>query len=345
MDRGSQNNPIVRIRDMNKTRGGNLSTTDIPGVLSFIMKNDGGWNDFGEPSNRSPGFDVYRMQNACRKGMDNQIISKPGVFVKTGSFQRFFTSYDSARVFADSQATYGSMFRRGYIVERPGIVSQSFHIDNHNSNGQDGTTHVATSTTVYTGSRGRAVWKNSSYGTMQTMNPLLGFDIATPLRPKYYFSMTHFGHYADLKRQGLDSMFNISRKGKIPGQRNRRSIGRGRSVPPPVRVRFVTGSVDDTAGIKSYYSTNRPNSLFYVTSSFSAANSLFPSIERPVVVFTKGNVSLFSTSSFGFSEDGPMPAPTPVGTTIVGSLFVGSDELVSDYISFDYRDSILSFDP
>ena len=303
---------------MNKTRGGNADSTDILGVGSCVnMK-------WPKPSLKHfashPMEHVYNSHanterlRESRHGMGNFVRTNHNgeipPYVKTGSFTRFVQLVDQDRVYSDSQLSYGSLFNAGFVIERPGIPSSSFHIDNHNSNGRDGTTHIATSTEIYSGSRGRQVWARSSYGTLQTMNPLLGLERPIPQRPKYYFNMNHFGYYSDMLSQGRDSRCYYSRKGRYRG---RLMVARGRTLRSPVRVQFVTGSVDDSSDIKSYYLTKRPNSMFFITQSNSTISTLFPFISTDDVIYTRGNVSRTSTSSFGFAEDGPLPGPSPAG--------------------------------
>jgi hypothetical protein len=70
--------------------------------------------------------------------------------------------------------------------------------------------------------------------------------------PKYYFDSRTFGNFTDMLSQGLDS--------KFAERVNRREIRtRGAALQPPVRVTFVSGTNDNTTGVKTY--TRKPPTL------------------------------------------------------------------------------------
>jgi uncharacterized protein YdgA (DUF945 family) len=64
-------------------------------------------------------------------------------------------------------------------------------------------------------------------------------------------------------------------------------------------VKLVSGAVTEGAKIKNYYLESHPASLFHITESIASDTE-----GQMLFIYTKGNVSLQSTSSFGWSESG-----------------------------------------
>jgi len=79
---------------------------------------------------------------------------------------------------------------------------------------------------------------NSTFGLMQAA--------AGGLSPGYYFSSKKYGNFIDFIDQGKDSKFSQNRR------RRRRRPGRGSALQAPVRIRFVSGTNDDSIGVKNY---------------------------------------------------------------------------------------------
>ena len=84
-------------------------------------------------------------------------------------------------------------------------------------------------------------YSNSSFGTMQTDG--------SPIRPKYYLSSRKFGQAVDFVEQGRDSKTRqdlaVKRSGLIDSRK-------GGALKEPVSVTFVSGSDENSTGIRSF---------------------------------------------------------------------------------------------
>jgi hypothetical protein len=218
----------------------------------------------------------------------------------TGSFQRHVTLTDGTRVYYDSQFSNGHFYGAGYVAERPNFRYDQFKLPHDPSETLDTDNTVDDggeydAAVPYTGSRGHKMWQDSSYGTMQTTSA--GSSSPNTWRPKYNFSMNHFGHYADMIKQARDSKtVSIFTGGGIAGWLSRRRPQAKQTIESPVQVRFVSGGLVDDARLKCYYMDSRPPNMFYTTASSETG--------LDQVIYTKGNMSQESTASFGWSESG-----------------------------------------
>lgn len=69
------------------------------------------------------------------------------------------------------------------------------------------------------------------------------FQSDSPITPRYYFDVNHYGHLFNFVSQGKDSRFAISSQSRLSPPTALRS---------PVQTTFVSSSVEDTTGVRKY---------------------------------------------------------------------------------------------
>jgi len=92
-------------------------------------------------------------------------------------------------------------------------------------------------------------YANSNFGTMQTSG--------SPIRPKYYLDTRKHGQIIHFLEQARDSKTIQNLKGET-GLDN---TTKGGAIQPTTIIRFVSGTVSDTTGVKSYKLSSPINSV------------------------------------------------------------------------------------
>lgn len=225
--------------------------------------------------NRPTGSAYIRSRMPLDGGADVNTATSPSYFNKR-AFKRHYTIMDRNRTYSDSRKRNGHYFRIGLTKGRDGFGPDTF--TTHSYAPGVATQTVAMALAGVSADPGgiqrnleghissSEIYASSSYGTYQTQG--------RAARPRYVFSGTHFGHYADLVRQARDSRYVIT-----PRQRRRNErlgLPFDNITASPVRIRFVSGSETRNFRIRSYYLTTNPTFI--------------------------GNKSKFSTASFGFID-------------------------------------------
>ena len=92
-------------------------------------------------------------------------------------------------------------------------------------------------------------YANSNFGTMQTSG--------SPIRPKYYLDTRKHGQFIHFLEQARDSKTIQNLKGET-GLDN---TTKGGAIQPATIISFVSGTVSDTTGVKSYKLSSPINSV------------------------------------------------------------------------------------
>lgn len=205
----------------------------------------------------------------------------------SSSFNRFVLLQDPNRIFLDSRRRDGHFFRVGLTKGRDGLgyALHTTHSYTPGDEGDENAFNPAKDTgRIRSPISSSEIYASSSYGTFQTGG--------TPLKSKYVFSMRHFGHYADMFKQGLDGRFSV------PPFQSSALIAAGIetldiSAQSAVSIKFVSGSSSNNFQIKNYYLTENPEFI--------------------------GNRSRTSTSSFGFIDSIPFAGDPTIESSTGGT--------------------------
>ena len=82
------------------------------------------------------------------------------------------------------------------------------------------------------------------------------FQSDSPITPRYYFDVNHYGHLFNFVSQGKDSRFAISSQTRLSPPAALRS---------PVQTTFVSSSVEDTTDARKYTILENPTFSFNKT--------------------------------------------------------------------------------